>query len=72
MLGYQNGAAYVFYYNEDVTTLSWEFLDTLNAEGFPEKPEQWIIYADANVLTEQQLKQNNIVFKRIPRDISKL
>jgi len=71
-LGYQNGTAYVFYYEPHTTALSWDFLNTLNAEGLSEKPEQWVIYADTNVLTDEQLKQSNIIFKRIPRDISGL
>ena len=71
-LGYQNGTAYVFYYEPHTTALSWDFLNTLNAEGLSEKPEQWVIYADTNVLTDEQLKQSNIIFKRIPRDIYKL
>ena len=71
-LGYQNGTAYVFYYELHTTALSWDFLNTLNAEGLSEKPEQWVIYADTNVLTDEQLKQSNIIFKRIPRDIYKL
>ncbi|ULJ68941.1 site-specific DNA-methyltransferase [Wielerella bovis] len=71
-LGYQNGTAYVFYYEQDeVTTLDLPFLQTLQATGLPEKPECWVIYADKVVLTESQLKTFNIVFKRIPRDISR-
>lgn len=71
-LGYQNGTAYVFYYEQDeVTTLDLPFLQTLQAIGLPEKPECWVIYADKVVLTESQLKTFNIVFKRIPRDISR-
>ncbi len=71
-LGYQNGTAYVFYYEADcATTLDWAFLQTLNAEGLPEKPERWVIYADKVVLTAAQLQKANIVFKRIPRDISR-
>lgn len=71
-LGCQNGTAYVFYYEADcATTLDLPFLQTLQAEGLPEKPECWVIYADKVVLTEAQLKTFNIVFKRIPRDISR-
>lgn len=71
-LGYQNGTAYVFYYEADsATTLDLAFLQSLQAEGLPEKPECWVIYADKNVLSEAQLKRFNIVFKRIPRDISR-
>lgn len=71
-LGYQHGTAYVFYYEADcATTLDLPFLQTLQAEGLPEKPECWVIYADKVVLTEAQLKTFNIVFKRIPRDISR-
>lgn len=71
-LGYQNGTAYVFYYEADsATTLDLAFLQSLQAEGLPEKPECWVVYADKNVLSEAQLKRFNIVFKRIPRDISR-
>ncbi|MFC0930264.1 site-specific DNA-methyltransferase [Pasteurella multocida] len=72
-LGYQHGTAYLFYYEKErITTLDLDFLQSLNADGVAEKPEQWVIYADKNTLSEAQLKQFNIVFKRIPRDISKI
>lgn len=37
-----------------------------------EKPKDFIIYADKCSLTDEQLAQFKIRFKRIPRDISKL
>ena len=71
-LGLQNNTAFVFFYVENqVTTLDLLFLQSLSARGLPEKPEQWVIYADKCVLSDEQLKQYHIVFKRIPRDISK-
>lgn len=71
-LGLQNNTAFVFFYVENqVTTLDLLFLQSLSAKGLPEKPEQWVIYADKCALSDEQLKQYHIVFKRIPRDISK-
>ena len=71
-LGVANNTAYVFYYLQDkVTTLDFEFLQSLSPTGFVKKPESWVIYADKVALSPEQLKQYNIVFKRIPRDISK-
>ncbi|MBQ9620092.1 MAG: site-specific DNA-methyltransferase, partial [Neisseriaceae bacterium] len=71
-LGLQNNTALVFFYVENqVTTLDLLFLQSLSAKGLPEKPEQWVIYADKCALSDEQLKQYHIVFKRIPRDISK-
>lgn len=71
-LGVANNTAYVFYYLQDkITTLDFEFLQTLSPNGFVKKPESWVIYADKVALSPKQLKQYNIVFKRIPRDISK-
>lgn len=72
-LGVKDGTAYVFHYEPDrATDLSLAFLQTIRAETLPEKPERWVIYADRTLLSDEQMKRLNIVFKRIPRDISKL
>lgn len=72
-LGMKDGAAYLFHYEPDrATDLSLDFLQTIRTEMLPEKPERWVIYADRTLLSQEQMKQLGIVFKRIPRDISKL
>ncbi|MGF7453799.1 site-specific DNA-methyltransferase [Pasteurella bettyae] len=72
-LGKNYHTAYVFYYEPDqITTLSLEFLRYLNADFLSEKPQDYIIYADKCTLSDEQLAQFKIRFKRIPRDISKL
>ena len=72
-LGAKDGTAYVFHYEPDrATDLSWAFLQTIRAETLPEKPERWVIYADRTLLSEEQMQRLGIIFKRIPRDISKL
>lgn len=64
-LGNNNGTAYYFYYNPDeITTLSH---DSLNIVG--DKAETYVIYADQCVIDSEWLSANNIIFKKIPRDI---
>ena len=64
-LGTHNGAGYWFYYEKDrATTLDFAFLATI-----AEKPDQYIIYADICLLEKSFMQKNNIVFKKIPRDI---
>ena len=68
LLGQNNGTAYYFYYEKQrVTSLNHAFLNTLKT-----KAENRIIYADCCYLSEQELNQHNITFKKIPRDISRL
>lgn len=68
LLGTHQNAAYYFYYEKDsVTTLDHSFLKTVKA-----KTESYIIYADINALSEEEMKKYHIVFKKIPRDIAKL
>lgn len=72
-LGSNYQTTYIFYYESDrVTTLSLDFLRSLNANFMSEKPQDFVIYADKCTLTDEQLAQFKIRFKRIPRDISKL
>ena len=66
-LGYNYGAAYWFYYEkEKATTLDIDFLSTIKG-----KYEQYIIYADICLIPQDLLQKNNIIFKKIPRDIKK-
>ena len=67
LLGKNNDTAYYFYYKKDeVTTLNHEFLSTINT-----KATEYIIYADKCVLAQEVMKKFNIVFKKIPRDITR-
>jgi adenine-specific DNA-methyltransferase len=67
-LGVYNDIAYYFYYEKErATTLNHEFLATIRTQA-----EGYIIYADMNALSDDDLLQYNIVFRKIPRDIAKL
>ena len=68
LLGKLNDTAYYFYYNPGVvTTLDYTFLSTLT-----EKMDNTVIYADRCSISEKRLNDMGIIFKKIPRDISKL
>ena len=68
LLGKNNDTAYYFYYKKDeITTLNHEFLSTINT-----KAADYIIYADKCVLAQEVMEKFNIVFKKIPRDITRL
>ncbi len=67
-LGKHNDAGYYFYYEpQRVTVLDYAFLATIT-----EKASSTIIYADRCSISEEKLSQMGIVFKKIPRDISRL
>ncbi len=67
LLGKADDAAYYFVYEPDaLTCLDFDFLASMNT-----KAGQYVIYADNCLLTKEFLAQNNIVFKKIPRDISR-
>lgn len=67
-MGKNNDTAYYFYYKKDqITTLNHEFLSTINT-----KATEYIIYADKCVLAQEVMEKFNIVFKKIPRDITRL
>ncbi len=67
-LGKYNDAGYYFYYEpQRVTVLDYAFLATIT-----EKASSTIIYADRCSISEEKLSQMGIVFKKIPRDISRL
>jgi len=59
--------AYYFHYEEDgITTLDHAFLATIKTEA-----EQYVIYADNCLLTKEYMTKHNIIFKKIPRDITR-
>lgn len=60
--------AYYFYYDPDsITTLDHDFLGTIK-----QRAAGYVIYADLCALSAEELKRFGIVFKKIPRDITKL
>lgn len=66
-LGKHNNAGYYFYYEKTAnTTLDKAFLNTIT-----EAADQYIIYADNCLLSEEFMRLNHIIFKKIPRDIRK-
>lgn len=68
LLGNHNGTAYYFYYEPDkITTLDKAFLNNII-----HRAEQYVIYADNCLLSDEFMQLNHIVFKKIPRDIKKL
>lgn len=68
LLGTHLGTAYYFYYEkESVTTLSHDFLASIQT-----KADGYVIYADLCLLSAEELERYRITFKKIPRDISRL
>lgn len=66
-LGKHHDTAYYFHYEQDeVTTLDHAFLATMKT-----KAEQYVIYADNCLLTKDFMTKHNIIFKKIPRDITR-
>ncbi len=62
-----NDTAYYFNYEKDeVTTLDHAFLATMKT-----KAEQYVIYADNCLLTKDFMTKHHIIFKKIPRDITR-
>ena len=67
-LGVYRGTAYYFHYCKNkITTLNTAFLRTIKT-----KADGYLIYADKCNISSKELKAKNIVFKKIPRDITKL
>ncbi len=67
LLGAKNDTAYYFYYEKErLTTLDESYLRALKTEA-----EQYIIYADLCLLDEKLMDKYHIVFKKIPRDITR-
>ncbi|XHR96127.1 site-specific DNA-methyltransferase [Mucilaginibacter sp. UC70_90] len=67
LLGVHDQTAYYFIYHPtQLTSFDFETLASINV-----KAGQYIIYADNCLLSKDFLFRNNIVFKKIPRDISR-
>ena len=66
-LGEANDTAYYFYYKKDqITSLDEAFMRTIQTRA-----EQYIIYADKCLLEEGLMQKYHIIFKKIPRDITR-
>ncbi len=66
-LGKHNDTAYYLYYEQDgPTTLDHDFLATIKTNA-----EQYVIYADTCLPAKEYLTGRNIIFKKIPRDITR-
>ncbi len=67
-LGTHNDTSYYFIYDKDgLTTLDYEAL----AGFIKHKAERYIVYADNCLLPEIFMREKNIEFKKIPRDITR-
>ena len=67
-LGEYESTAYYFIYEKNaVTSLDRDFLKTIQT-----KSERYVIYADKCTLSDEQLEQCHITFRKIPRDITKI
>jgi adenine-specific DNA-methyltransferase len=67
LLGKKEDVAYYFYYTRSsVTTLDMDFLRKMKT-----KASQYIIYADNCLLDKELMDKYHIIFKKIPRDISR-
>lgn len=74
LLGINSDTAWIFYYEpNEATTLDMEFLSLLQFgyEVGVQKPSTFIIYADRCLLSNEFMSKHGIVFKKIPRDISR-
>lgn len=68
LLGVHDHHAYYFYYEPDqLTTLNRSFLRTIQT-----KAEGYLVYADVNALSPEDMERFHITFKKIPRDIALL
>lgn len=68
LLGVHENHAYYFYYDADrMTTLNRAFLQTIQTRA-----EGYLIYADSNTLSAEDMARFHITFKKIPRDIAAL
>lgn len=66
-LGKKDESAYYFIYEKDrLTTLDFDALELIKTKG-----EQYVIYADNCLLPKEFMAKKNIIFKKIPRDITR-
>lgn len=63
---HQETAYYLFYDAKEFTSLDYQSLETINIQA-----DQYIIYADNCLLSKDFLLHHHIIFKKIPRDISR-
>lgn len=67
-LGKRSGTGYYFFYKKNaVTTLDLDFASKIEI-----KADQYIVYADKCSISEAYLRKHNIIFKKIPRDITRI
>ena len=74
LLGLNRETAWIFHYEpERATSLDMEFLSTLRfgGESGAGKPGTAIIYADRCLLSAAFMTRHGIIFKKIPRDITR-
>lgn len=70
-IGQANDAAYLFHYEPDrATALDYEFLNSLRFTGGV-RQTTLVVYADNCLLSQDQLRKHGIIFKKIPRDITR-
>lgn len=68
LLGVHNDFAYYFYYEQDrVTKLNHSFLRSIKTQS-----QGYLVYADVNTLSAEEMEKYRISFKKIPRDIANL
>jgi adenine-specific DNA-methyltransferase len=66
-LGKKEDSVYYFIYEKNnLTTLDYDALELIKIKG-----EQYVVYADNCLLPKEFMAKNNIVFKKIPRDITR-
>jgi adenine-specific DNA-methyltransferase len=66
-LGIKDDSAYYFIYEKErLTTLDYDSLELIKTKG-----EQYVIYADNCLLPQGFMAKKNIIFKKIPRDITR-
>jgi adenine-specific DNA-methyltransferase len=66
-LGKKENSVYYFIYEKNkLTTLDFDALELIKTKG-----EQYVIYADNCLLPKDFMSKNNIIFKKIPRDITR-
>lgn len=69
LIGRNSDTAWFFYYEPDhATALDMEFLGGIQ---IGDKPGTTIIYADRCLLSSDFMTRNGLIFKKIPRDISR-
>jgi adenine-specific DNA-methyltransferase len=70
-IGQANEATYLFHYEPNrATALDYGFLNSLNITDNA-RPTTLVVYADNCLLSQDQLRKHGIIFKKIPRDITR-